>query len=188
MGLRLNASHFRNYMLGFFLVNDDWYKSYRFNFFLCTFQSQAISYEGGITYRSLTPISKMHVELERGKYDTMDKVFTYALKKNGPKKCLGTREVIDEEDEPQPNGRLFKKYILGDYLWKSYDEIDRLCMNLSRGLRELGLEPKARVCVFAETRAEWLIMAIAAFRQNLTRKNLIKVPFKLRHSFKKAKK
>lgn len=112
----------------------------------------------------------MHVELERGKYDTMDKVFTYALKKNGPKKCLGTREVIDEEDEMQPNGRLFKKYVLGDYLWKSYDEIDRLRINFSKGLLELGLKPKDRVCIFAETRAEWLIAAMAAFRQNLTSK------------------
>jgi long-chain acyl-CoA synthetase len=135
------------------------------------FQSQAISYEGGVTFRSLTPISKLHIELERGKYDTLDKVFTYAINKNGAKKCLGTREVIDEEEEVQPNGRVFKKHVLGEYLWKSYNEINILNTKFSRGLRELGLEPKSRVCIFAETRAEWLIAAMAAFRQNLTSKD-----------------
>jgi hypothetical protein len=28
---------------------------------------------------------------------------------------LGTREILDEEDEVQSNGKMFKKYILGDY-------------------------------------------------------------------------
>ena len=28
---------------------------------------------------------------------------------------LGTREILDEEDEVQSNGKMFKKFILGDY-------------------------------------------------------------------------
>jgi len=79
--------------------------------------------------------------------------------------------VIAEEDEVQPNGRTFKKYVLGEYLWKSFDEIDRLRTSFSKGLLELGLKPKDRVCIFAETRAEWLIVAMAAFRQNLSSKD-----------------
>lgn len=112
----------------------------------------------------------MHIDLENKKIDTMDKVFQYAVKKNGSKRCLGSREVIDEEDEVQPNGKVFKKYVLGDYLWKTYNEVDRLSICFSKGLRELGLEPKDKIAVLAETRAEWLIAAIGAFRQNLTRK------------------
>ncbi len=110
----------------------------------------------------------MHIELETKKIDTMDKVFQYAVKRNGSKRCLGSREVIDEEDEVQPNGKLFKKYVLGDYLWKTYNEVDRLAACFSKGLRELGLEPKQRIAVLAETRAEWLISAMGAFRQNIT--------------------
>ena len=100
--------------------------------------------------------------------DTMEKVFSYAIKRNGNKKCLGSREVIDEEDEVQPNKRVFKKYVLGDYLWKSYNDVEKLALFFSKGLLELGLEPKDRVAIFAETRAEWMISAIAAFKQNLT--------------------
>lgn len=110
----------------------------------------------------------MHIELETKKIDTMDKVFQYAIRRNGSKRCLGSREVIDEEDEVQPNGRVFKKYVLGDYLWKTYNEVDRLSVCFSKGLRELGLEPTDRIAVLAETRAEWLISAMAAFRQNVT--------------------
>ncbi|ODN03288.1 Long-chain-fatty-acid--CoA ligase 4 [Orchesella cincta] len=131
-------------------------------------KAQAVSHEGGITYRSITPISAMHIELEQKKIDTMDKVFQYAVKRNGSKRCLGSREVIDEEDEMQSNGKVFKKYVLGDYLWKTYNEVDRLSVCFSKGLRELGLEPKGKIAVLAETRAEWLISAMAAFRQCIT--------------------
>lgn len=110
----------------------------------------------------------MHLELEQQGIDTMDKVFSYAVKRNGSKRCLGSRELIDEEDEVQKNGKVFKKYVLGEYLWKTYNEVDRLAMGFSKGLRELGLPPKGKICVFAETRAEWLIAAIGAFKQNIT--------------------
>lgn len=41
------------------------------------------------------------MELEKGKINTMHKVFTHAIKKNGVKRCLGTRELLKEEDEVQ---------------------------------------------------------------------------------------
>ncbi|OXA59054.1 long-chain-fatty-acid--CoA ligase 4 isoform X3 [Folsomia candida] len=131
-------------------------------------KAQAISHEGGITFRSTTPISKMHVELEKQGIDTMEKVFNYAVRRNGSKRCLGSRELIDEEDEVQKNGKVFKKYVLGEYLWKTYNEVDRLASGFSKGLRQMGLEPKGKICIFAETRAEWLIAAIGCFKQNIT--------------------
>lgn len=41
--------------------------------------------------------------------DTMEKLFNYAAYKNGGRKALGTREILAEEDELQPDGTLFKK-------------------------------------------------------------------------------
>jgi long-chain acyl-CoA synthetase len=111
----------------------------------------------------------MHIELEEQRIDTMDKVFQYAIRRNGSKRCLGSRELIDEEDEMQPNGKVFKKYVLGEYLWKTYNEVDRLGTGFSKGLRELGLKPKQKMCLFAETRAEWLIAAMGSFKQNIIR-------------------
>ena len=36
---------------------------------------------------------------------------------------VGTRKVIREEDEVQPNGKNFKKWEMGDYEWKSYTQV-----------------------------------------------------------------
>ncbi len=41
--------------------------------------------------------------------DTLDKVFEYAVVHFPQRDCLGTREVLSEEDEMQPNGKVFKK-------------------------------------------------------------------------------
>lgn len=40
---------------------------------------------------------------------TLDKMFEYAVKRFPQRDCLGTREVLSEEDEVQPNGKVFKK-------------------------------------------------------------------------------
>ena len=39
----------------------------------------------------------------------------WSVAKHGNKPIMGTREIIAELDEVQPNGRMFKKYDLGDY-------------------------------------------------------------------------
>lgn len=50
-----------------------------------------------------------HLTLLKDKIDTLQKVFQYAVNKYTDSYCLGTREVLAEEDELQPNGRIFKK-------------------------------------------------------------------------------
>lgn len=99
--------------------------------------------------------------------DTLEKMFSYVAKVHTTKKCLGTREILSEEDEVQPNGRVFKKYNMGDYKWKTFIEVDRMAACFGRGLRELGQEPKQNIVIFAETRAEWMIAAHGCFKQNI---------------------
>lgn len=36
-------------------------------------------------------------------------MFEYAVKHFPQRDCVGTREVLNEEDEVQPNGKIFKK-------------------------------------------------------------------------------
>lgn len=83
------------------------------------------------------------------------------------KKCLGTREILSEEDEVQPNGRVFKKYKMGMYKWRSFTETENSATNFGRGIRELGQEAKKNIVIFAETRAEWMIAAHGCFKQNI---------------------
>lgn len=40
---------------------------------------------------------------------TLDDLFARACKLYGNRPCLGTRDILSEEEEPQPNGRVFKK-------------------------------------------------------------------------------
>lgn len=62
-----------------------------------------------ITYRSLTEPKEVHVKMVKNNIDTMEKVFNLVVKEFGDHKCLGTREILAEEDEVQDNGRVFKK-------------------------------------------------------------------------------
>lgn len=47
----------------------------------------------------------------------------------------------------------------------TYEEADSLADNFGRGLRVLGVAPRDNVCMFADTRAEWMISCQACFKQ-----------------------
>lgn len=94
-------------------------------------------------------------------------MLTYVAKIHTNKRCLGTREILSEEDEMQPNGRLFKKYNMGEYKWRTFTDVDNSATNFGRGLRELGQEAFKNIVIFAETRAEWMIAAHGCFKQNI---------------------
>ncbi|XP_063793370.1 long-chain-fatty-acid--CoA ligase 4 isoform X2 [Pseudophryne corroboree] len=98
--------------------------------------------------------------------DTLDKLFQHAVSKFGTKDCLGTRELLSEENEKQPNGKVFKKLILGEYKWLNYEEVNTRVNHLGSGLAALGLKPRSTIAIFCETRAEWMITAQACFKYN----------------------
>lgn len=98
--------------------------------------------------------------------DTLDKLFDYAVERFGNADCLGTREVLSEENETQPSGKVFKKLILGDYKWLSYNELDVEISHFGSGLAAIGQQPKSTIAIFCETRAEWMITAQTCFRRN----------------------
>ncbi|XP_074027185.1 acyl-CoA synthetase long-chain isoform X3 [Leptinotarsa decemlineata] len=120
-----------------------------------------------VTYRSTVQPTHHHVTLVREKIDTMVKMFEYCNRKYPNKRCLGTREILAEEDEVQPNGRIFKKFVMGDYRWKTFSEVNTLAEHFGKGLREMGNESGNNIAIFAETRAEWMIAAHGIFKQNI---------------------
>ncbi|XP_055326866.1 long-chain-fatty-acid--CoA ligase 4-like isoform X2 [Sitodiplosis mosellana] len=119
-----------------------------------------------ITYRSVEPFSATHVKMVQANVDTMEKMLTYAANTHTSKRCLGTRKILSEEDEIQPNGRVFKKYNMGDYEWRTFAEVEKSTVNFGRGLRELGQVAYKNIVIFAESRAEWMIAAHGCFKQN----------------------
>ena len=59
-------------------------------------------------YRSVDHFDSLTTEDFPGK-DTLDKLFRHAVQRFGQAPCLGTRDILSEENETQPNGKVFKK-------------------------------------------------------------------------------
>ncbi|XP_074535706.1 long-chain-fatty-acid--CoA ligase 3a [Halichoeres trimaculatus] len=116
-------------------------------------------------YRAVSAMKRLATSLHPGT-DTLDKMFQYAATRFPRRDCLGTREVISEEDERQSNGKVFKKVVLGEYRWISYEEVLTAASQLGSGLASLGQRPKNNIAIFCETRAEWIIAAQACFMYN----------------------
>ncbi|KAK3596715.1 hypothetical protein CHS0354_025013 [Potamilus streckersoni] len=120
----------------------------------------------GGPYRSVDiPLGTLSTSLFPGT-KTLDDLFIRALSLYGTKRCLGARELLNEEDEMQPNGRVFKKVIMGDYTWITYEEVFERATNFGSGLLALGQKPRKNILIFAETRADWMIAAQACFKYN----------------------
>ncbi|XP_014282035.1 long-chain-fatty-acid--CoA ligase 4 isoform X3 [Halyomorpha halys] len=119
-----------------------------------------------ITYRTVDSPKEVYIEMVKNNIDTMEKVLNYAVKQYGEHNCLGTRDILAEEDEVQDNGRVFKKYVMGDYKWRTFKDVNEEAAAFGRGLRLLGHQPKENVIIFGETRAEWMVAAQGCFKQN----------------------
>uniref|UniRef100_A0AAY4EFG1 long-chain-fatty-acid--CoA ligase n=1 Tax=Denticeps clupeoides TaxID=299321 RepID=A0AAY4EFG1_9TELE len=116
-------------------------------------------------YRDLKSQQKLACFLKAG-VDTLDKVFETAAQHYHGQDFIGTREFLREEDEHQANGKVFKKVVLGEYRWMSYDEAYRSALSLGASLIALGQKPCHNIAIFCETRAEWMITAQACFLYN----------------------
>lgn len=79
--------------------------------------------ENSIVIRAVAEPSPTHVWLVREGVDTMDRMLRTVAKEHNQRRCLGTRQILNEEDEVQPNGRIFKKVSRTRHdsrlLWKS---------------------------------------------------------------------
>ncbi|XP_060900580.1 long-chain-fatty-acid--CoA ligase 3b [Labrus mixtus] len=128
-------------------------------------KARSISGHPAGPYRAINCQEKLLALLQPG-VDTIDKMFEYASVQFPERDCLGTREVLSEEDEPQPNGKVFKKVILGNYNWLSYEEAYQGAKCFGSGLAALGQRPQCNIAIFCETRAEWLLAAQACFMYN----------------------
>lgn len=120
-----------------------------------------------ITYHGVDAPGEMHVKMLQNNINTLERMFNFVTKIHSTKRCIGTRQILSEEDEMQPNGRVFKKFKMGDYMWRNFIETEFAATCFGRGLRELGQQPRQNIVIFAETRAEWLIAAHGCFKQNM---------------------
>ena len=78
-------------------------------------------------------------------------------------RALARRFFVEEK------GKSFEKLELGEYAWMSYAEFGGTVAALAKGLiKKTGLKRGDRVLVYAETQRDWMIAALACFRQGAT--------------------
>jgi len=126
--------------------------------------------DGEVTIRRI-PLGSANVlqkELTDKKITTVERLLTYCVEKHGDKKVQGTRKVERVEKVTRDDGSEILKFHLGGYEWRSYQEMGRRVSKVGRGLRELGMEPRERLVVYADTSADWLVCALAAFQHSMT--------------------
>ncbi|KAK8778944.1 hypothetical protein V5799_019704 [Amblyomma americanum] len=90
-----------------------------------------------------------------------------AIRRHPRRPALGKRPVLSSTETRQPNGKCFKKLVLGDYEWLTYEEVDRKIDLTARGLLSIGVKPRQYLAILAETRVEWMLTAQACFRANV---------------------
>lgn len=70
------------------------------------------------------------------------------------KETMGVRQIIDVDDKKQPNGKMFNKYLLGEYQFRIYREACQPIENIGREFLLLGIEKGDRVLIEGEIRPE----------------------------------
>ncbi|KAE9551923.1 hypothetical protein FO519_004852 [Halicephalobus sp. NKZ332] len=78
--------------------------------------------------------------------------------------CMGWRDVHEASEEEQLDGKMFQKLVLGDYKWMTYNEVEDQIQKIQVGLWKIGIRQGDKIVIFAETRKEWMMTAIACFK------------------------
>jgi len=122
-----------------------------------------------INIRAPRMLNKINDEMKayHEKINTMDRLFNYSCEKFAFKSCLGTRELLGESEERQVNGSQLTKLQLGDYSWMTYTDLNTKADQLGKGLRELGVKPRDKIVIYANTCADWMVSAVASFKHSL---------------------
>ena len=63
----------------------------------------------------------------------MPEIFAKTVEKFASLPALGTRELLSESDEVQPNGKVFKKAVFGKYHWMTYQEVAEQVESMAKG-------------------------------------------------------
>lgn len=95
---------------------------------------------------------------------TLPEILYKAVQHYKNRQCMGYRECHGVENELQPDGKRFKKLILGDYKWFTYEEIQERVDHVREGLIAAGIRQGSLVVIFSETRMEWHLVAQALFQ------------------------
>jgi long-chain acyl-CoA synthetase len=73
---------------------------------------------------------------------------------------MSVRQILDVQDEKQSNGKIFKKYLLGEYQFRTYEQACQQIEQIRKGLLSLNLKKDYPILIYSETRPEWLLFVM----------------------------
>ena len=71
--------------------------------------------------------------------DNVTQMFERVVATYGSKRAFGYRPVLEESSDVQASGRVFKKYVLGDYIWNNFYEMKERVNNVASGFLQQGM-------------------------------------------------
>ncbi|XGW35872.1 hypothetical protein V3C99_019229 [Haemonchus contortus] len=98
---------------------------------------------------------------------TLAEQWDESVRRYGDLDCLGTREVLSIHKERQRSGKIFEKWEMGSYHWRSFATVDKRVNMVASGLSAIGCKKNDKIILFAETREEWITTALACFKSCL---------------------
>ncbi|KAF2366525.1 AMP-dependent synthetase/ligase [Trinorchestia longiramus] len=121
-------------------------------------KTENVGYEPGV---------KLVAHLREESIITIPDIIKYSASKNGDQPWMATRTMILRHFE-EVKGKKLEKLELGDYVWTSYKNVYEDVLVLTKAVFNLGLKPKSRIAMFAETRAEWYTFSVACMNAGMT--------------------
>lgn len=85
--------------------------------------------------------------------NTIYEIFQRGVKDNGDGHCLGHREYLDDGSR-------------GDYVWETYNEVNKRVGDFASGLVSLGLTKGDHLGIYSINRPEWVIAEQACYHQS----------------------
>uniref|UniRef100_A0AC35TWZ7 AMP-binding domain-containing protein n=1 Tax=Rhabditophanes sp. KR3021 TaxID=114890 RepID=A0AC35TWZ7_9BILA len=130
-------------------------------------KARNIGKNGQVIYRNVDVIGKPLRTRFFEECGTLGGMFDKVVNMYESRQTLGKRTVLEVINEKQEDGRDFQKVRQGDYKFMSYGDVAEQVQLLEKAFTALGVQKGDRVIIYAETRKEWFITALACFKRGL---------------------
>eukprot|EP00124_Ichthyophonus_hoferi_P002881 Ihof_evm1s219 gene=Ihof_evmTU1s219 len=123
----------------------------------------------GMPYRHVEHMDKL-IQTMHPDVSTLCDILPHAIKQNGgTRPCLGHREVLTTESIfNEALGKDMTKLTLSEYKWMTYDKVYEQVTQFGAGLRNIGLQPKQNIAIFANTSPQWQISSHGCYQHNMS--------------------
>lgn len=93
--------------------------------------------------------------------ENINDLFDKIVQRYGDKEAFGSRPILNEFEDKQSNGRVFRKFVLGDYQWINFNQAKERVAVIASGFSQQGIKHGDIVILMSDTRLEWMLSALA---------------------------